>query len=205
MSRDDAALIEAWRAGDARAADALLRRYFDPLWRFFRNKVDDAAEEMIQRTLTAVLKAREQFRGEASFRTYLFRIARSELFRYYREKERAPDRLDFDAVSVADMGASPSSVAARREHERALLIALRRIPLEAQILLEWHYWEDLTMVEIADALDVPVGTAKSRLRRARERLEEELKQAIESRAQLTSTLQNLDGWARQLREAVEGT
>ncbi len=204
MSSDDRALIEAWRAGDARAADTLLRRYFDPLWRFFRNKVDEHAEEMIQRTMTALLKAREQFRGESSFRTYLFRIARSELFRFYRERERAADRLDFDAVSVADMGASPSSVAARREHERALLIALRRIPLESQIVLEWHYWEELKMTEIAEALGVPLGTAKSRLRRAREQLEEALRQTIESREQLNSTLQNLEGWARQLRAAVGG-
>lgn len=202
MSSDDAALIEAWRGGDIRAADTLLRRYFDELWRFFRNKVDDAAEEMIQRTMTALLKTPDQFRGESTFRTYLFRIARSELFRFYRERQRDRDRIDFDSVSVADMGASPSSVAAQREHERALLIALRRIPLEFQILLEWHYWEDLKMTEIAEALDIPLGTAKSRLRRARERLEAELRETIESRDQLTSTLQNLDGWAKQLRETV---
>ena len=157
MSSDDAALIEAWRGGDIRAADTLLRRYFDELWRFFRNKVDDAAEEMIQRTMTALLKTPDQFRGESTFRTYLFRIARSELFRFYRERQRDRDRIDFDSVSVADMGASPSSVAAQREHERALLIALRRIPLEFQILLEWHYWEDLKMTEIAEALDIPLG------------------------------------------------
>ena len=202
VSSDDAALIEAWRAGDARAADTLLRRYFDPLWRFFRNKVDDQAEEMIQRTMTALLKTREQFRGESSFRTYLFRVARSELFRFYRERERAAERFNFDSVSVADMGASPSSVVARREHERALLIALRRIPLESQIVLEWHYWEDMRMVDIAEALSVPLGTAKSRIRRAREQLEQALHETIESREQLTSTLQNLEGWAKRLREAV---
>ncbi len=202
MSSDDAALIEAWRGGDVRAADTLLRRYFDLLWRFFRNKVDDAAEEMIQRTMTALLKTPEQFRGEASFRTYLFRVARSELFRFYRERQRAQERFDFDDVSVADMGASPSSVAARREHERALLIALRRIPLEFQILLEWHYWEDMKMTEIAAALHIPLGTAKSRLRRARERLQDTLRETIDSRDQLQTTLQNLDGWAKQLRENV---
>lgn len=202
MSSDDAALIEAWRGGNIQAADTLLRRYFDELWRFFRNKVDDAAEEMIQRTMTSLLKTPEQFRGESTFRTYLFRIARSELFRFYRERQRAHEHLDFGSVSVADMGASPSSVAARREHQRALLIALRRIPLEFQILLEWHYWEDLKMTEIAAALDIPLGTAKSRLRRARERLETVLRETIESRDQLSSTLENLDGWAKQLRETI---
>ncbi len=198
------ALIDAWRGGDVRAADTLLRRYFDELWRFFRNKVDDAAEEMIQRTMTALLKTPTQFRGECSFRTYLFRIAKSELYRYYRERQRSSERVDFGSVSVADMGASPSSVVARREHERALLLALRRIPLESQILLEWHYWEDLTMTEIADSLEIPVGTAKSRIRRARERLEQALRDTIDSGDQLSSTLQNLDGWAKQLREAVAG-
>lgn len=202
MTSDDAALIEAWRAGNPRAADTLLRRHFDGLWRFFRNKVDDEAEELIQRTLTALLKARAQFRGDASFRTYLFSVARSELFRFYRQRERDAARFDFDEVSVADMGASPSSVVARREHERALLIALRRIPLDSQVVLEWHYWENLKMTEIAEALDVPLGTAKSRLRRAREQLESALQETIASRETLTSTLENLDRWASQLREAV---
>lgn len=202
MTSDDAALIEAWRAGNPRAADTLLRRHFDGLWRFFRNKVDDEAEELIQRTLTALLKARAQFRGDASFRTYLFAVARSELFRFYRQRERDAARFDFDEVSVADMGASPSSVVARREHERALLIALRRIPLDSQVVLEWHYWENLKMTEIAEALDVPLGTAKSRLRRAREQLESALQETIASRETLTSTLENLDRWASQLREAV---
>jgi RNA polymerase sigma-70 factor (ECF subfamily) len=202
VTSDDAALIEAWRAGNPRAADTLLRRHFDGLWRFFRNKVDDEAEELIQRTLTALLKARAQFRGDASFRTYLFSVARSELFRFYRQRERDAARFDFDEVSVADMGASPSSVVARREHERALLIALRRIPLDSQVVLEWHYWENLKMTEIAEALDVPLGTAKSRLRRAREQLESALQETIASRETLTSTLENLDRWASQLREAV---
>jgi RNA polymerase sigma-70 factor (ECF subfamily) len=202
VTSDDAALIEAWRAGNPRAADTLLRRHFDGLWRFFRNKVDDEAEELIQRTLTALLKARAQFRGDASFRTYLFSVARSELFRFYRQRERDAARFDFDEVSVADMGASPSSVVARREHERALRIALRRIPLDSQVVLEWHYWENLKMTEIAEALDVPLGTAKSRLRRAREQLESALQETIASRETLTSTLENLDRWASQLREAV---
>lgn len=198
---DDAALIEAWRGGDAQAADKLLRRHFDSLWRFFRNKADEHADELIQRTMLALLKTPEQFRGEASFRTYLFRIARHELFRFFRDRARREGRIDFEASSAIDLGASPSSVVAKRELDRALLLALRRIPLEHQIMLELHYWEDFSLSQIADILETPLGTAKSRLRRARQLLEAALSETIESAPLLKSTLDNLDEWATRLRKA----
>lgn len=52
--------------------------------------------------------------------------------------------------------------------------ALRRIPVELQIALELHYWEGLSASEFADVLDIPLGTVKTRLRRAKQRLRAEL-------------------------------
>lgn len=71
---------------------------------------------------------------------------------------------------MADLMPSPFSAAACSEHRAMLILAMRKLPLDLQIVLELHYWEDLETQEVADVLGVPVGTAKSRLSRARTQL-----------------------------------
>ena len=83
-----------------------------------------------------------------------------------------------------------------------MLEALRRIPIDLQLVLELSYWEELSSAEIADVVGVPVGTVKSRVRRAREQLDAQLKVLAETDAVLQSTMVNLDGWARSLREGI---
>ena len=80
--QEDSELIAAWRCGDAAAGQALFARHFDGLYRFFRTKCGDDADELVQATLLACVSARAQFRGEASFRTYLFAIARQNECQY---------------------------------------------------------------------------------------------------------------------------
>lgn len=195
-------LLEAWRAGDPRAGDALLRRSFAALHRFFANKVDDEVEDLIQRTLLALVRSRHAIREGASFRAYMFTVARNELYRYLRSRRRSRDALDFGAVSIADQGISPSAVVARQGEQQLLLSALRSIPLDLQVVLELHYWEELTTAELAVALEVPQGTAKSMLRRAREHLEARLRRLARSGPELQRTLESLEEWARAIREAA---
>ncbi len=198
----DYALLDAWQAGDRGAGDRLLRRHVDALHRFFRNKVGDEVDELVQRSFLSLVRSKDDFRRESSFRTFVFTVARRQLFRYF-ERRRRGDRVDaLGSASVVDLGASPSGVAAEREEERLVLLALRRIPLDLQIAIELHYWEGLTMQELADAQGIPTGTAKSRLRRAREALEGALAEVARSRAHLESTLSELDGWARSVRRLI---
>src|SRR6185436_6575853 len=73
--RPDAELLSAWRGGDEKAGAELFERHFEALFRFFRNKAGDQAEDLVQETFLACLSG-PAFRGEASFRTYLFTVAR---------------------------------------------------------------------------------------------------------------------------------
>ena len=84
--------------------------------------------------------------------------------------------IDSDAShsSVAACDPRPSTIAARNAEHHRLFEAMRHIPLELQVVLELHYWEDMTTHELAVALDLPQGTVKSRMRRAREALREVL-------------------------------
>jgi RNA polymerase sigma-70 factor (ECF subfamily) len=165
--------LHDWAAGDNRAGQALFSNIFPLLVRFFRNKVSGLeCEDLVQKTMMALVEKHERFRGESSFRTFVLGMARIELLRFLRARHRKETReTDFEQVSVADLDPSPSEVTAQHQRERLLLEAFRAIPVELQLVLELHYWEDMTAAEIAQVIDKPVGTAKSRLRRAKERLE----------------------------------
>lgn len=165
-------LLSAWDRGDQEAGNELLVRHFTRVSRFFRDKVPDAAlEDMVQRTFLGCLEARTRFRAEGSFRAFLLGIARRQLLLFIRERHKHGDPRD---TSLRDLGPSPSSVFGRQEQEQRLLVALRSLPVDLQLALELSYWEGLSIAELAEALDVPPGTAKSRLFRARRLLRDAL-------------------------------
>lgn len=198
----DFEVLDRWRAGDRAAGNELLSRHFDSLYRFFRNKIDDGVDDLIQRTFLACVESKDRFRKQASFRTYLFTVARHELYRHFRRHRRVADDVDVGEMSVRDLGTSPSNVAVRQQEHKLLLRALRLIPLDLQLALELFYWEGMSTAEIAEVLDVPQGTAKSRLRRAREALTVRMKEVAESERVLESTMAHFEDWARGIRDAV---
>lgn len=198
--RSDAELFAAWCEGDRIAGSTLFDRHYAAVARFFHNKVDDAARsDLIQNTFLACLEARARFRGDSSFRTYLFSIAHNLLYKHFRGRGPAADSLDLEVLTAADLAPSASQLVRVRQEQRLLLEALRRVPVDCQEVLELHYWEELTTYEIADVVGVPHGTAKSRLQRARRLLEEQLTKLAGSPALLESTISSLDAWACDLR------
>ena len=92
-------------------------------------------------------------------------IARNQLFKHFSKQRLGV--FGFELTSVHDPNGSPSDLVARREDERLLAEALRRVPLDSQLVLELAYWEDFDGKELARALEVPLNTAYSRLRRAK--------------------------------------
>jgi len=193
----DAELLRAWRSGQTRAGQILFERYFDAIDRFYRNKVGHDAQDLVQRTFLACVEGIDNYRGEGSFRSWLFSVAYRQLQRHYRNLAR--DRLAFDMQTscVQDFGHTPGSLVDARQQQRALVEALRRIPVELQVALELHYWEQMSDAEISRALDVPLGTIKSRIRRGRELLGQQLREA--GQGPLGTTVTDLDDWAAQLR------
>lgn len=195
----DTELFERWSGGDEAAGGELFGRYFDAVARFFRNKATDDWPELVQKTFLACVEARASFRGDGSFRSFLFGIAYRQLLRCYRD--RGYDRLEFTERSAHDLDPTASACMARREEERLLLAALRRIPVEYQVVLELHYWEEMSATACAEVLGLPVGTVKTRLRRARELLDGELAKLAEGPV-LASTTSRLDEWAAGLRQQL---
>lgn len=197
----DVALLKAWRSGHKAAGDELFVRHFSTIDRFFANKASPSdVHDLIQRTFTICVERLNAFEGRSSFRTFLLGISRNVLRNYYRDKAKRQHR-ELDDLAVADLDPSPSSLAAARQEQRLLLAALRCVPLDAQIILELYFWEDLSGAEIAEVLGVPENTARTRLRRARLRVGEALQRLSDTPALLDSTRDNLDSWARSLRSA----
>ena len=204
MAHDpDRDLLRAWQAGDKQAGNTLFKRHIRSIQRFFRNKVPFAEEdELIQETFLGCVKNVASFRGEASFRTYLFKVARNRLSDHLRQRSRQPEVVDLEEISVADLTPGFSTVQARKREQVLLLEALRAIPLKDQIVLEYAYWEELTAVEIGEILDLPEPAVRSRLRRAKEKLESQLERRSNSRTELTSVLDGIEQWAEEIRERM---
>lgn len=203
LTQDDAALLEAWRGGDVDAGERLFERHFDAVARYFRNKVDEGPDDLVQHTFLGCLESRDRFRGEASFRTFLFAVAHNVLRNYYRDRRRGEGRLDFSVDSAFGLIPSPSAVVAKQRVEQLLLDGLRRIPLQYQIVLELHYWEDLTAAEIGVAENIAVGTAKTRLRRGKALLLEALGDLAPEASSLVNEA-SLEERVRSLRGVVVG-
>lgn len=200
--RDDFELLRAWRAGDRAAGKVLFHRHHGSVRRFFRNKVDEPLD-LEQHTFLACLEAIDRFRGDASFRTFLFSIANNVLRKHYRALAGPRGKVELGTVSAEDLAPSPSRVVADAEEKRLLLRALRRLSIEQQTLIELHYWERLGVGELAELYGVPVGTIKTRMRASRKRLEALIAELAGSPALAESTITRLDDWARQLRAQVD--
>lgn len=199
---DDLELLEKWRAGDRSAGSELFERHFDSICRFFANKIDRDVDDLVQRTFTACVEGKERFRGQSTFRTYLFGVAHNVLRSHLRKRKRDGDRFELGVTSVHDLGLSPTVLIAQKREQMLTLQALRHIPVEHQIVLELYYWENMTAAELGEVLDIPEGTARGRIRRAKQLLEEQLRRLAESDAELESTLSGLETWARGLRAQV---
>ncbi|HEY0986038.1 MAG TPA: sigma-70 family RNA polymerase sigma factor [Kofleriaceae bacterium] len=170
-SEPDFDLLDRWRGGDRAAGQALFARHFDTLCGFFATKCHDA-DELVQSTLLACVRSQQQFRKEASFRTYLFTLARHELYHQLRRSRRDGERLDFSVTSVAELVTTPATQLARHAEHRKVVEVLRGLPVEQQTLLELYYWEDMQVADLAEVFETTPNAIRIRLHRARRDLRE---------------------------------
>lgn len=188
----DQELLDLWIAGDKAAGEALFDRHFDSVSRFLRGKVHDGLEDLVQQVFLGCIEARARLQAVSSFRGYLFGIARHQLLKHYREAGKRA-RLDFGVTSLVDLGTTPTGTVARNDESRAILEALQTLPVDQQIALELTYWEGLKAPEVAIALDVPVDTVYTRLRRAKAQLRTALR-TMNSKVSPPSDDEELPEW-----------
>jgi len=198
---DDASLLLAWRGGDTDAGRALVARHFAAVYRFFANKLGGDVDDLVQQTFLACVEGRDRLVDPSGFRGYLFGVARNHLMRHFRD--RPSPHVGPSPESLAALHESVAEAIADHREQRLLLRALRRLPLDLQIAVELAYWEDLSDREVAAVLEMPLGTFKSRLRKARQLLAAQMADIADSRELLESTTTGLDGWVGSIRAALE--
>ncbi len=197
--QDDVELLVAWREGDEVAGNLLFRRHFDAVYWFFRSKVADQAEDLTQDTWHAIVRNRDSLAEVRSFRAYLFTAARSKLYDALRARQRHGE-LDPLSQSLEDLGISPSEILGRHREQQLLVQALRKLPIEQQLLLELRYFEQMRGPELAAVLELPEATVRSRLRRALDKLRVVVEQLSDEPGLVHSTLTDLTRWAQELRQ-----
>lgn len=172
---DDAELLHAWRAGDAKAGKQLVDRHYEIVIRFFANKVTlvQDRDDLVQETFKACVLGRDRIQAPSRFRAYLLRIAHNVLQRQLRRKYRASEQ-ELASSSMHDLDPGPSTMLREHDEQRRLLVALRELPIDVQTALELKYWEELSSAEIAVVLATPASTVRSLLRRGRMRLAKQL-------------------------------
>jgi RNA polymerase sigma-70 factor (ECF subfamily) len=191
---DDTTLLELWRSGDADAGQQLIRRYFASVYGFFHTKCPAQADDLVQATFMACVAAKDRFRGDASFRTFLFAIARNQLFTALSAAHRAATKLDFEVSSIAELVSTPGTKLARVEEHRQVVQALQQLPVEQQVLLEMHYWQELEIAELAVILELNAAAVRQRLHRARVALQDVLVRRLPE--QRTEIVEKLDRWIK---------
>jgi RNA polymerase sigma-70 factor (ECF subfamily) len=198
------ALWMAWRAGDRRAGEALCRCYYPVLVRFFTSKIGEDCDDLVSATFMTLQRREAVYTSDAHFRASLFAIARYTLLAYLRDDARAKRRFEPANDSLVDIMPSMSAKVDADRQRKLLLAALRRLPIDTQIALELHYWEQLSIADIARVLGEPEGTVKSRMKRGRERLELLLTELARTPDELESTRSGLEGWAKRIHREGRG-
>lgn len=194
----DFALLDAWAAGETGAAKTLLARHIGALFRFFDRKVEGGVDDLVQETMLGCLRGRATFRRETAFRGYLFGIARNVLYDHLRARHRAATPLDPESSCLAELAPSPSEQLAAKREQRLLLDAMRRLPLETQVLLELYHWQGLSGPELSEIYAVGEKALRSRLHRAKVTLQEEMTRLAETPELLASSVADFESWARGL-------
>ncbi len=189
-SGDDRDLIERSRGGDVAAFDLLVRRYekqvYSTAYRL-TGSYDDASDIAQEAFLRAWNNLRS-FRGDAAFSTWIFRIA-TNIFLDERKRARSrPQRSLEDVMALEenmvtrqfeDTGPSPQDRIEMRERQEVLERAILSLPEAQRVMVVLYHTQERSYEEIAEIMNLPMGTVKSRLNRARLALKNRLAPAAE--------------------------
>jgi RNA polymerase sigma-70 factor (ECF subfamily) len=186
----DMTLFELWRAGDLAAGNALVTRYFGTVRRLFATAVGhDDRQDLVQETFARLMRAKESFRQDCTFRTFLFSIARHVLHDHLRARHR---EQNFDPLthSVEDVDEeTPSRAVAMLREYGNLIERMRALPIDTKMMLEMYYWHDLTANELGEIYGISAATVRTRMHAARKRLKRDPSETPPQKTEDASDLQ----------------
>jgi len=170
----DDLLMLAWTGGDTAAFETLYARHRGPLYRFLLRQLRDSAlaDEFFQDVWQRVIAARQGWKPDAAFRTWLFRIAHNRLNDHWRglkHRPAAPEDGDERAARVPDPS-TPERELSEFEQRRRLQLAIAALPDEQREVVLLRLEQELSLEDIGEITGVGRETVKSRLRYAMDKL-----------------------------------
>jgi RNA polymerase sigma-70 factor (ECF subfamily) len=179
---EDESLVRETLAGSQASFQLLVERYQERIFslarHYTRNAVD--VEDLVQDTFLKAFSRLDTFQGQSSFFTWLYRIAVNTILDGIKRRGRSPVNVVEDPEAVAAPGSTrvsgPSAGMEREEIARITHAVLGEMPEIFRAVLVMREFEDMSYQEIADVLEISIGTVESRLFRARARFKDKLLQ-----------------------------
>jgi len=185
----DQQLVERVQAGDKSAFDLLVRKYQHRVLKLVSRFVSDAAEaeDVAQEAFLKAYRALASFRGDSAFYTWLYRIAINTAKNALVSNRRRPVDFDLDLQDPEQYdrharlkeGDTPEGVLLTEEIRSVVEKAMEQLPEDLRTAIVLRELEGLSYEEIAEAMDCPVGTVRSRIFRAREAIDKKLKPLLD--------------------------
>ena len=189
---EDQQLVERVQRGDKRAFDLLVLKYQRRIQRLIGRMVRDVdlVEDISQETFVRAYRALHQFRGDAQFYTWLYRIAVNTAKKFLLELKHDPLVVESYRVSAEDAETSspkreqttdegPESILAAKEIAAVVNLAMDALPADLKQAVTLREIEGLSYEEIAETMQCPVGTVRSRIFRAREAISQRVKPLLD--------------------------
>ena len=181
----DQALVERVQRGDKKAFDVLVLKYQQKVANLISRYIRDPSEvlDVTQEAFIKAYRALPNFRGDSAFYTWLYRVAINTAKNHLAAMGRRPPQDDIEAevAEQTDVGTrlkehdTPEHLAMQDEIARTIRDAMDELPDELRTAITLRELEGLSYEEIAQAMDCPIGTVRSRIFRAREAIDKKLK------------------------------
>ena len=186
----DEQLVERVQRGDKNAFNLLVRKYQHKVVNLVARYVNNPGDvpDVAQEAFIKAYRALPTFRGESAFYTWLYRIAVNTAKNYLTSQGRRPPSSDVEADEAEYYGggealqevATPENLALTDAIKRTVFAAIEALPEDLRTAITLREMEGLSYEEIAEIMDCPVGTVRSRIFRAREAIDKKLQPLIEN-------------------------
>ena len=188
LSDGDDKLVKRAKKGDSRAFDLLVLKYQGRVVQLVSRYLNNAAEveDVTQEAFIKAYRALPNFRGDSAFYTWLYRIAANAAKNHLVALGRRPssdmaldDSEVFDVPGLLKDHESPDEVIMGQQLEMLISRTIEELPVELRAALTLREFEGLSYEEIADVLECPIGTVRSRIFRAREAIDVKVAQQLQ--------------------------
>ena len=177
---NDYRLVQRVQKGDKKSFDLLVLRYQQRVTAVVGryNLSSDEIKDITQETFIKAYRSIDRFRGESKFYTWLYRIAINSTKNHLIAKSRRPPDVDIDVSEITSLLQSTTGPESEFEAERldqVVQTAISKLPQELKVAMIMREYEGMSYEDISSIMECPIGTVRSRIFRAREAIEREIK------------------------------